>query len=90
MSKAKKFGCLFSRVATLITNIFVILRSCDVIDWPWYWIASPLIIAWGLAIVALAIGGIMGALIPKKGDSLDEVMPCTLVTSVVSKWHDNN
>lgn len=42
-------------LAWLVTIVFVILKFVDVIDWSWWWVFSPLLIALGLNIVGLII-----------------------------------
>ena len=40
-SAAKALGQLVGTSAKLLTLLFLALRACDVIDWPWYWVLSP-------------------------------------------------
>ena len=41
--------------STVLTLIFVTLKLCNVIDWSWWWILSPVWITAGIAILALAV-----------------------------------
>ena len=41
--------------STVLTLIFVTLKLCNVIDWSWWWILSPVWITSGIAILALAV-----------------------------------
>ncbi len=37
----------------LLFLIFLVLRLTDHIDWPWYAVAAPLLIGWGIAALIL-------------------------------------
>lgn len=39
----------------LLTIAFVVLKLCKVIDWPWWWVISPIWIS--IALILLALGG---------------------------------
>ena len=41
--------------STVLTLIFVTLKLCNVIDWSWWWILSPIWITAGVAILALIV-----------------------------------
>ena len=41
--------------STVLTLIFVTLRLCNVIDWSWWWILSPVWITAGIAILVLIV-----------------------------------
>lgn len=43
-------GKIIKFITTYATLILITLRACDVIDWPWYWVLSPL--ALNLCVVA--------------------------------------
>ena len=38
-----------------LTLIFVVLRLCNLIDWSWLWVLSPLLLSLLLGIVAVVI-----------------------------------
>lgn len=42
-------------VSTLLTIVFVVLKLCNVIDWNWWWVLSPLWIPVGLAIFIIVV-----------------------------------
>lgn len=42
---AKGCGNIVSAISKWTTLVFLALRACDVIDWEWYWILSPSLIA---------------------------------------------
>lgn len=48
-------------VVDLLAVAFIVLKLCGVIEWPWWWVLSPLwisAIGWVvLLIIALLIGG---------------------------------
>ena len=48
-----------NNLANLLTTLFVGLKLTNHIDWSWFWVVSPLIIA--ITISAL-VGGIIGVL----------------------------
>ena len=43
---------------TLLTVLFIALKLCDVIDWSWWWVLSPIWITLGLVATLLTIAGI--------------------------------
>lgn len=47
-------------IPSLLTIIFVILRLCNVINWSWWWVFSPLWIVAGLVLLVLIIAGFIG------------------------------
>lgn len=47
-------------IPSLLTIIFVILRLCNVIDWSWWWVFSPLWIMAGLILLMLVVGYFIG------------------------------
>ena len=44
-------------IVTILWIVFLILKLTDVIDWPWYWVFSPIWISIGLAIVFFLVIG---------------------------------
>ena len=42
-------------LSTLLTVLFVGLKLCNVIDWSWIWVLSPLWISWALTLIILII-----------------------------------
>jgi len=45
--------------AALLTVAFVVLKLCDVIDWSWWWVLSPLWITAGASLLIIAIVAIV-------------------------------
>lgn len=39
----------------LLTIAFIVLKLCNVIDWPWIWVLSPLWISFALFLVIVAV-----------------------------------
>lgn len=39
------------------TLVFITLRACDVIDWPWYAVLSPVIASVAVAVICCTILG---------------------------------
>ena len=52
----------------LITIVFVVLKLTEVIDWSWWWVLSPILISFALAIIVLIIALII-ALVNKLKDN---------------------
>lgn len=44
----------------LLTVTFIVLKLCHVIDWSWWWVLSPLWIAWALIIVLIIVLAMFG------------------------------
>jgi hypothetical protein len=42
-------------LSTLLTVLFVALKLCGVITWPWIWVLAPLWIGMGLGLLAVAV-----------------------------------
>ena len=42
-------------LATLLTVAFVVLKLCNIIDWSWWWVLSPILIQSSIVILALTI-----------------------------------
>lgn len=53
----KKWQTLVRSVVYYTTLLFVALRACDVIDWPWWCVLSPTIAVLVVAALALIIVG---------------------------------
>lgn len=49
-SKSSSGGIGFVGVLTLI---FITLKLLGVIDWSWWWVLSPLLISWAIALVVI-------------------------------------
>jgi len=49
--------------AGLLTVAFIVLKLCDVIDWSWWWVLSPLWIGLALVLIILAIMALFGVLV---------------------------
>jgi hypothetical protein len=40
---------------TLLTVLFIALKLCGVIDWSWWWVLSPFLIAVGVLFVVFSV-----------------------------------
>ena len=40
---------------TALTVLFVALKLCDIIDWSWWWVLSPIPITLGIALGVFAV-----------------------------------
>ena len=49
--------------AGLLTVAFVVLKLCGVIGWSWWWVLSPIWITTTIALIVLAIIGIVWLLV---------------------------
>lgn len=47
----------------LLTIVFIVLKLCEVIDWSWWWVASPIWITVGALLAAVAIVALVAGLI---------------------------
>jgi hypothetical protein len=45
--------------AGLLAIVFIVLKLCKVIDWNWFWVLSPLWIGTALAVIVLAVAGLI-------------------------------
>ncbi len=43
----------------VLTIVFVVLKLCDVIDWSWFWVLSPLWIGAGVIGIILMLFGLV-------------------------------
>lgn len=50
MNNGTQCGMGFTSVLAVI---FIVLKLCKVITWPWWWVLSPIWISWGLALVLI-------------------------------------
>lgn len=51
---SNEVGPLFVLFCIFLTESFLILKLCNVINWPWWWITAPLWGPWAL-VIGLAI-----------------------------------
>lgn len=59
MSK-EKISISFSGTSLLLVA-FIVLKLCNVINWSWWWVLSPIWIPIALVIILLIIKGILNA-----------------------------
>ncbi len=50
----KGIGC-GTALALMLTVAFVVLKLCNVIDWSWWWVVSPIWIYFGVVIIITII-----------------------------------
>jgi len=62
-------GLIFSGYLTMV---FLLLRIFGVIDWSWWWVASPILITTVLWILVLAVIGGMGYYMISTEDTKEE------------------
>lgn len=52
----KNTGCTLSLTPGFIMSmIFMVLKLCNVIDWSWWWVFSPMWISFGIVLVLVII-----------------------------------
>lgn len=51
-------GVAFS---TMLGLLFLTLKLCGQIHWPWLWVLSPFWIPWALLLIVLALIGLLAA-----------------------------
>lgn len=61
-------GNWLANLSKFLTMLFCVLRACDVIDWQWYWVISPTIIAWAIALVMFALAGVLTVVVSQGED----------------------
>lgn len=65
----ENFGKGLKNLCCFLTMLFCTLRACDVIDWPWFLVMSPIFILWIITIAALVIAGLLAvSLVNGDGD----------------------
>ena len=65
----ESFGKGLKNICDFLTMLFCTLRACDVIDWPWFLVMSPIFISWIITIAALVIAGLLAvSLVNGDGD----------------------
>lgn len=53
---------------TVLFLIFLVMQLCGAIDWPWYAVAAPLLISWGIGLVFIGIFlivAVLGAIVSR-------------------------
>lgn len=61
MKEDAKLWKVIGAVTRTLTLVFIALRACDVIDWPWWCVLSPTIAALTVAALLLITVGILYA-----------------------------
>ena len=51
---------------TALTVLFVALKLCDIIDWSWWWVLSPIPITVGIALSVAAVAISIAMYVGKK------------------------
>lgn len=57
MKEDTKLWLIVGAVVRTVTLVFIALRACDVIDWPWWCVLAPTIAAYAVAVLLLTIVG---------------------------------
>jgi len=56
-------GFIFSLGVLKFLVLFVALKLCTVIDWPWIWVVSPVWISFGTVLIIACVAGILKGLL---------------------------
>ena len=64
------WGSFVHSLASALTIVFIALRACDIIDWAWYWLLSPMFICYGAAIITLAIVAMIAIMTISKNEDI--------------------
>ena len=56
-NNGKNTAIAFKNLCLTLTMLFTSLRACDVTDWSWYWVVSPLFLLYGVELIALIFLG---------------------------------
>ena len=62
-NKNRSSGLGFARALTIV---FIILKLCNVINWSWWWVLSPILIDIAFTIIIIACFGIYELIMKKK------------------------
>lgn len=57
MKEDAKLWKIIGAVTRTLTLVFIALRACDVIDWPWWCVLAPTIATYAFAGLLLAVVG---------------------------------
>lgn len=57
MKEYTKRWKIIGAVVRTLTLVFIALRACDVIDWPWWCVLAPIIAAYVFAMLLLIVVG---------------------------------
>lgn len=57
--KKSIFPGFVKKVAELMQIVFIVLRACDVVRWPWYVVLSPLFAYAAFLVLCAAICGVV-------------------------------
>lgn len=59
MNKTKlRIPKVVKKVLDLLQIVFIVLRACDVVSWPWYVVLSPLLTSAALLVLCAVICGV--------------------------------
>ena len=58
----KSIGKVIGWLLKMTTTVFIVLRACDVIDWPWWKVMMPTFVFFGFSVVMLAFCGVTVAI----------------------------
>ena len=55
MNESKPIIVRGTSLPTLLTVLFIALKLCDIIDWSWWWVLSPIPITIGIALAVFTV-----------------------------------
>jgi hypothetical protein len=56
-NNASRIGGAIGKILGSVTTVFIALRACVVIRWPWFWVLFPTLLAWGIGALVFLITG---------------------------------
>jgi fatty acid desaturase len=62
-NNTSKVGEILGKILKTVTMVFIALRACDVIVWPWFWVLSPMLLAWAIAVLCFLFVGAAAAVV---------------------------
>lgn len=57
---ASEFAEALKELSWFVSLVFIALRACDVINWHWIWLLSPILGLWAIGIVLVLIAAAIG------------------------------
>jgi hypothetical protein len=71
-NKYEKLSKLFRDFCWMLTLLFTSLRACDVNNWSWYWVISPILVYYSIELIAVIYLGLVKTGEITKGNELNE------------------
>lgn len=66
-STGATIGTALKETCWFTTLLFCALRACDIINWSWFWIMSPIFFSWIVGLICLCVAGLCVIALGAKG-----------------------